>query len=146
MSLPTLLSALCMSLALNDEPLKPDLLGLVKVELGLLLSGSESLPFVLSSSLLCLPLLAIRRALALILDVLCGGSGTSLLSRASAATRLFVLSTDAGMVALPLPPLTNGLLEGDELTVLDLGLGVLPVEELAKEERTLVLVEDFAGV
>ena len=145
MSLPTLLSGLCMSLALNEELLNPDLLGLVRVELDLLVSGSESLPFVLSSSLLCLLRFRFSLALALILDVLCGGSGTSLLSLASAAIRLFVLSTDAGMVALPLPPLTKGL-DGDELTVLDLGLGVEAVEELAREERTLVLAEDLTGV
>ena len=98
-----------MSLVLNEELLNPDLLGL---ELGLLLSESESLPLVLSSSLLCLHRFRLRRALARMLEDLCGGSGTSLFSRASAAMRLFVLSTDAGMVTLPLPPLTNGLVDG----------------------------------
>ena len=99
------------------------------------------MPFVLSSSLLCLPLLRFRRALARILDVLCGGSGASLLSRASAAMRLLVLNTDAGIVALPLLPLTNGLLDGDELVMLDLGLE--PEVVVVGDGRILVLVDDL---
>ena len=127
MSFPTLLE----SLLLCKEVFMPmvDLRGRVTLGLALwLISGSESLPLMLSSSLLCLPRWCRSiRALVRMLEDLRGGSGASLVSRASAATRLLVLNTDAGIVALPLPPLTKGLTEGEvevevEVEALDRGL------------------------
>ena len=63
---------------------------------------------------------------------------------ASAAIRLLVLNTDADIVALPLPPLTNGLLDGDELVMLDLGLE--PEVVVVGDGRILVLVDDLTEV